>query len=83
MPRVQLSSDIALYAPSKLQSDFNQHCRSQPTQNGVTSRIKTMEDPTLSSTIMEAPLYLQLLQQLIELQRENIELWKEGIWSTK
>ena len=39
--------------------------------------FETMEDPTLQSITMEALLYLQLRQQLIEQQRENIELCKE------
>ena len=47
--------------------------------------FKTMEDPTQPPTTMEAPLCLQLIQQMIKLQRENIELYKEGTydWPSK
>ena len=40
-----------------------------------------MEDPTPLPTTIRALLYLQLIQQLIELQKENIELRKEGIYN--
>ena len=47
--------------------------------------FKTIEDPTLLPTTMEAPSYLQLIQQLIELQRKNTEVRKEGTynWSSR
>ena len=52
------------------------------TANHMVSLIgsKTMEDPTQPVTTMEASSYLQLIQQLTELQKENIKLWKEVIY---
>ena len=60
--------------------DDNQHC--QPNV-ALPVGFKTMEDLTLSTTMSTLP-YLNFIQQLTELQRENIELWKEGFydWSS-